>query len=111
MTARQLIRERCNRAAFVALGCLALLGLFQFTGAPIAAGWIAVPCMMGFVASGIYTQTVIDCPKCHVIFGQFVWSVAYPGLSLASPRFCPHCALELDADWDKGVRPVSPFMP
>ena len=65
--------------------------------------WIAMVLFFAFVAIGVYANWVVDCPKCHVAFGQMVWQVSYPNVTIMPIKFCPHCALVLDNPWPAKV--------
>lgn len=99
MTARQIIRGRCENALLWLLLVAAVFAVLVILKPGPGYAWIGFVVFFGFVAIGTYVSLVIDCPKCHVAFGQMVWQVSYPSMALMPIKYCPHCALVLDNPW------------
>ena len=99
MTARQIIRGRCENALLWLLIVLAMFVAMAIIEPGPGYAWFTVVLFCAFIAIGVYTNAVIDCPKCHVAFGQMVWQVSYPISVIMPIKVCPHCALVLDNPW------------
>jgi hypothetical protein len=104
MTPRQIIRSKCETALWLVLIVLAMFVALAILEPGPGYGWIYVVLFFAFLGVASYANWIIACPKCHLPFGQMVWNVAYPSLSIMPFKVCPHCSLPLDRPWpaDKG---------
>ena len=99
MTIRQAIRRKVTSALVFSAACIAvvLLIFYFFPQAPWAG--VSVLFMFGAVAPLFYAVLLIDCPKCHVIFGQtHVFNVAFNLLTFNDGSICPSCGVNLDSE-------------
>lgn len=98
-TPRQIIRSKCETALWLVLIVLAMLVSLAILEPGPGYGWIYLVLFLAFAGVAIYANWIIACPKCHLPFGQALWNVAYPDLSVMPFKVCPHCSLPLDGQW------------
>ena len=95
MSPRHAIRRKLNRALLVMATCVLAFAAVS-VGVSSVPPWIGLPLFVVFMGAGLYTNWLIDCPLCHVVYGRNVVNVAYPRLIPGNPRACPSCGRDLD---------------
>ena len=95
MSPRHVTRRKLNIALLVMAACVLLFAAIS-VAAHAVPPWVGLPLLLVFMGAGLYTNWLIDCPLCHVIYGRSVVNVAYPRLLPGNPRGCPSCGCDLD---------------
>jgi hypothetical protein len=98
VTLRQVVRRKVTKALTVAAVFLALLLVFIHFAGSSEWGWVSAPLTLGVMVPLLYVVLMVDCPKCHSIFGQrHILNVAFHLPFPDNSGKCPHCRSELDA--------------
>ena len=97
MTIRQQVRGKVTRALGISFAFLAALLAIVAIAKDAPWAWVSVPLMFGFMAPLLYITLLVDCPRCHAIFGQQnIFNIAFNLPSLRDTSRCPGCGVGLD---------------
>jgi cytochrome c553 len=102
MTIRRIIQKKLKPAIIVAIVSFVSMPLSAalLSGSPYA--WVSLLFALPFAAASFYSAWAVVCPQCHTPFGQLVWNVAMPSLSLTPTNYCTNCGVDLDSPYPEG---------